>query len=351
MAHRVLIKLDNNENGLKHQLGVLPLKENIVYDKLPVGDILYLVDKVPTLLIERKEVGDFRGSVADGRFREQRSRMIELRKEFPHIILAFLFEGSFASLNYNPNSSIQQRTLEDLANDLGPKYGICRLRSNSLMDTLRLIGRYENVYKEKGPTADIVASNNIAESMSIGKKRGIDRESFAPCALSLVPGLTREAAMSVTAVYPTLLGLITAFEGIDDDKTREELLVGFQYGDGLSIGPTVAKRVYHFLLDIDPPPPKPKRKAPSQDANSKKHKADPKLKRKAVSQDTNSKKQKLGDNATESSSSSPSPVRNKDKSPKRSPKLKLQFTKLRPSDAEKVVQKTRRRKRQVIDDD
>lgn len=255
MPHAVEIKIDAREGALRKWFEEVP-KKNVTIEQMDVGDILFVVDGVPALLIERKEANDFRGSVATNRFREQRSRMVDLMKEQPHLLTAFLFEGRFDKLYYNPNSRIQEITLRNLANDLGPKYGIGRLESIDLHDTLRLIGRYDNVYAEKGHPRDIADANSITESLSLGKKRGIDQESFAPCALSLIPGLTREAALSITAVYPTLLSLFSALESIDHERGREELLIGFEYGDGLRIGPTVAKRIYHFLLDVKEQPKK-----------------------------------------------------------------------------------------------
>jgi len=330
MPHKVVIKLDTSETAIRAKLAVLPPKPNIISEQLPVGDVLFLVDDVPALLIERKDANDFRGSVAKGRFREQRTRMLDLRKQHPNLTLAFLFEGSFDKLYYNPASSIQQRTLEDLANDLGPKYNICRVQSANVMDTVRLIGRYENVYAKKGPPASIVEGASIVATMSLGKKRGVDRLGWSPYALSLIPHLSREAAMSVTAVYPTVLALISTYQQIADERTREELLVGFQYSDGLSIGPTVSRRVYHFLMDIDPPP---KKKRAQKSASARPPRAP-------------SPPQK---NPFESSSSEEEPPRKRDASPARRT-IRLPASSLSIESFDLEAPPVARRNRPVLDD-
>jgi ERCC4-type nuclease len=250
MPHNVSITLDTSEGGLRGWLQQLPEKTNLNHEALPVGDILFYVDAKPTLLIERKEVGDFRSSVADGRFREQRSRMIDLRKQMPELVIAYMIEGDFSNLNYGHHSRIPQHFLENLVNDLGPKYRICVVRSKNLLDSLRLIGRFENMYRENGPTSQILNEDDPVRTYTIGKKRGLERNQFAACALSLVPGVTREAALSITAVYPSLRILTHALEALDTDTEREQLLVGVGYGNGLKIGKTVAKRISDWLMDM-----------------------------------------------------------------------------------------------------
>ena len=268
MSHKVSIRIDTSEVALRNWLKRLPPKQNLKFRKMPVGDILFIVDTKPVLLIERKEVGDFQKSVSEGRFREQRSRMIDLWNEHPQLTLAYLIEGDLNKLEFNPHGQgIQLSHLRDLINDLGGVYGIVHLTSINVTDTMRLIGRYENVYRKKGSVVDITSASSITKNMSIGKKRGMDPDQFGPCALSLIPGLTREAAMAVAVIHPTLFSLISAYEDQDNHRDCGDLLVGIQYGDGLKIGKTVSRRVYVYLMDIQPPPKKPapsppKRKAP-----------------------------------------------------------------------------------------
>ena len=249
MVYNVTITLDTSEGGLRGWLQQLPEKSNLTYEPLPVGDILFYVENKPTLLIERKEVSDFRGSVADGRFREQRSRMIELRKQMPGLVIAYLIEGDFSTLNYRQHSRLPQNFLENLVNDLGPKYNICVVRSKHLLDTLRLIGRIENIYHENGPITYILDKDDPARTYTIGKKRGLDRNQFAACALSLIPGVTRDAALSITAVYPTLRALTQAFETASTNTERDQLLFGIGYNN-LKIGKTMAKRICDWIMDI-----------------------------------------------------------------------------------------------------
>lgn len=75
--------LDDRENGLRPLLS----QEEFPFTHLPVGDIWIAVDQETKeirehgLIIERKSVADLEASILDGRYREQRSRLLSYSSE------------------------------------------------------------------------------------------------------------------------------------------------------------------------------------------------------------------------------------------------------------------------------
>lgn len=64
-----MLRLDNRERDL------IPLLPTATVQQLPVGDI-WIGEGPGSLVIERKAVADLESSLLDGRYREQRTRLL-----------------------------------------------------------------------------------------------------------------------------------------------------------------------------------------------------------------------------------------------------------------------------------
>jgi ERCC4-type nuclease len=126
--HKVSIYIDAKEPVLPGLVRAIypDLSESsfVLGKALPTGDIRVDVDDSPCLLIERKEVNDFVGSLSNNHFREQRARMIEDREKHPRLILMVLMEGNFDSVDWTKRVKINRSYCEQICRELVYKYNI-----------------------------------------------------------------------------------------------------------------------------------------------------------------------------------------------------------------------------------
>lgn len=310
--NEVKVRIDTAERDLYQIFQAVPT-EYISFATLPVGDVEFWIkpqnetESCRIAMWERKDVRDLVSSLSDGRFREQRTRMLLERKNNPELNIAFLIEGDIAffdnpeseevtahelnvcreqiarieadrslsdesrirlkkmyetrarRLNYT-RSNWSKQYIGNILQDLGAKYGIQVLYSDSIVDTVRLIGRYEKVYKTEGGVRDLESKAAVINVMQTGRKKGMTPQEFFPCALSLVPGLSREAAIAVGVRWCSFDDLINCGYAYDEevDASKDEwhnrcldLLAGLEYGNGKKINKPTSRRVYQYVYGFE----------------------------------------------------------------------------------------------------
>ena len=67
------IVIDNREAKLKEYFKG---KENIQFENLDIGDIVFKLEEQIIFIIERKTINDLYCSIKDGRYKEQKNRML-----------------------------------------------------------------------------------------------------------------------------------------------------------------------------------------------------------------------------------------------------------------------------------
>ncbi len=82
------IVVDLRENSLKE---LLPKEDFIQYTQLPLGDIVIKSGEEILYIIERKTLDDLNHSISDGRYHEQKHRLME---HFPCSNIIYLIEGT-----------------------------------------------------------------------------------------------------------------------------------------------------------------------------------------------------------------------------------------------------------------
>ena len=92
----VVIKIDNREGALKALIkqdsGLN--NENVIYENLPLGDILISVNECVSFVFERKTYTDLLASISDGRYKSQKQRLMEA---YPVDNVFYILEGSLPS--------------------------------------------------------------------------------------------------------------------------------------------------------------------------------------------------------------------------------------------------------------
>ncbi|OVA11675.1 ERCC4 domain [Macleaya cordata] len=249
-VYDVILILDDREHFAKNNKGSRSRKiiENISSEfkiqvevrRLPVGDGIWIArDKhlenefVLDFIVERKEVDDFRQSIRDNRYKDQKLRLLRcgIKK------LIYLVEG-------DPNFSEAAETIKTACFTTEILEGFDVQRTSGLLDTLRKYGYLTQAiihyYREK-VCNDKIKHNGICPSFDEFIKKCEDLEKITvsdvfAVQLMQVPQVTEEIALAVLDLYPTLLLLARAYSVLEGDVQAQEEMLKKQ-GNNLISGP------------------------------------------------------------------------------------------------------------------
>ena len=242
--------IDTREHALKRCLG-----SGFTSKALTVGDIwIQRVELLPTgtienpppaesaaalngLIFERKSLADMQASLFDGRWREQKARLLHVCHE-NKMRAAYILEGSLSF----PPSNLTVSAIRKLVNRLQFHHDIPVLWSETVDDTADLVKTALEQF-QADPTAFEKWSGDAAVNQgaywqtlsAVKKTNNDDPETFARQVLALCPGLSIQVADAIMkAAGPRLADVFAK-----DEKT----LADIKTPSGRRVGPVVAKRL------------------------------------------------------------------------------------------------------------
>jgi len=213
---------------------------NCTIKQLDIGDFIIKNKSKDSIihLIERKTISDFSASIIDGRFREQRERMLSLNNNSTldtKICIWYIFEECHKlvgnKLYYSMISAIINLQLV---------HGIKILFSKSKESTMDLIkSLYKRTQTQLKQTPEL--SSKTGESnlnfMAIQAKKEIKSDNLFVLQLCMINGVTVKKAKVIQEKYPTHYELMNAF------KESGEFLLSDLKVDNRRLGLTLSKRI------------------------------------------------------------------------------------------------------------
>lgn len=227
--------------------GILDMRERDLIQKLgwptrslPVGDIWIGVDMSGNLgpggvVAERKSVADLEASIMDGRYREQRTRLLshcQLNGYRP----LYIIEGELDRLN----GRLAKQALRKFLTRLTLRYGVAVLQTDSTEDTSKLCKELADQIKEDPKVfhSEEAAKVQYTDTISVYKRGNKDDPAvFASAVLQQCSGISAAGATAILAVYPTLSAVWTATE-----QQLAVILIGKR-----KLGLVVAQRLHTLL--------------------------------------------------------------------------------------------------------
>ena len=229
--------LDTRESEL------IKLLENPTVKQLPVGDIWIGLtpeeEKVAEggLIIERKSIKDLEASILDGRYREQRGRILSYCQENKTQPL-YILEGSLSS----NTGRLKKSAIMKFINRLTLHYQIPVLQTQSVQETAELIQALIEQWKED-PTS-LKRTNElvkVSDGIHVQKKANAnDHRQFSISCLAQCTGVSVKMAEALVDTFGSLKGVIEA-----PIKEIEVVKVGTR-----KVGPVVSKRLSELLNNI-----------------------------------------------------------------------------------------------------
>ena len=226
---------DNRERDL------IPLLPNVFVRALPVGDIWIGLSgenvQVGSLVIERKAIADFEASIKDGRYREQRVRLLTHCQETGARPL-YIIEGAID----RPNAGrFGGNTLRKFLHRLQIRYGVAVIHTDSLEGTANicqvLLDQWntdKDVFK-----AEDGAKKDYASSVTINKRGNKeDPKVFASMVLQQCPGVSAAIAKAILGKAATLTSVWAL--------TEKDMAI-IPVTEKRKVGPALAKRLWTLL--------------------------------------------------------------------------------------------------------
>lgn len=188
-------------------------EKNIKYEEqnLHLGDFLIH----DSLLIERKTMDDLSASITDGRYHEQKARLLQT-----HFQVLILIEGVKTN-----KSGIPQKTLTNVMLKLALRDGFHVLRTSSMHETAEILALLSEhyPYKEHQSTSQPV--------LPLPKK--MHAHSYT-CMLCCIQGVSKMLAKRIQEKFPTMHEFVTNAT-IDNLRTIDK------------IGPKLAEKIINAV--------------------------------------------------------------------------------------------------------
>ena len=174
----------------------------ITIENLLVGDIHIRKGDQTVYIFERKAKGDLDASIKDGRYHEQKSRLLETG--IPRKNIVYIIE----QLAKPRNDAAHKRVWSAICNTQH-RDGFTVFQTKNVADTVDyLVSMATSVNKFEA----IEDSNPIDEVNINIKKRQVTQEEWFKYSLTLVPKCSLNIAKVITSKYPNMTSLISAIE-------------------------------------------------------------------------------------------------------------------------------------------
>ena len=245
-----ILKIDNREKDL-----IQLLKEkniNFINENLDIGDFLICDnDNNILIIIERKKYSDLSASIKDGRYKEQKERLMHSTSYKVRKI--YLLEG-----NNIKDFQFSLKTFESIIINTMIRDEIFIFNSKSLSDTVNFIeGVLTNIPKYMDKLLKEIVDNEEKSFENIYNCKKVKKDNITPeiCfrnQLSQIPGVSTKISDIFVDKYKNMNNFLNNLnkDGNNEKEKIIEIISNFKYGINLKkIGLKTAEKIYTFLYE------------------------------------------------------------------------------------------------------
>ena len=259
------------------------LNVDYIKENLDLGDIIFKNNNEIILLIERKTMDDLSASIRDGRYKEQKVRLLNTNINKNNIM--YLIEGKFEN-KQKINGISCDSLLGSIVNTIF-RDNILVFMTNNLSETIKFILKLKNIpnYKNKLINTKIENNDNISNDINIcdnpdipsniSCNNGSDtknngekiiyedylktkKDNMTPgvcfsIQLMQIPKLSNTIVKGVKSKYNNMYELCMDYnnynEEIDKEKMLENIEISVANGKKTrKLGKVLSKRIYEYLI-------------------------------------------------------------------------------------------------------
>ena len=225
------IIIDNREKDLIQLFKI----NNIIHEtkNLEIGDIQFIVDNEIIYIIERKTYNDLGASIRDGRYKEQKIRLLANNNNN----IFYIIEGDKNKCKTLAYTGLLGSIINMLFRD-----NIKIINSTDINETYKIITQIKEKYNNgKFKKIDCDKSNYVS-SIKTNKKENLNKNLCSIIQLSVIPGVSKKIAEIIINKYESLSNLIEEF------KKNDNLLLADIELEKRKLGKVLSKKIYDFLL-------------------------------------------------------------------------------------------------------
>lgn len=246
----MILTIDHREKDLKVAF------PDAIYQNLDLGDIQirYKDSDKLFLLIERKTMNDLVSSVNDGRYREQKKRLLE--SGHPKNQILYILEGRVKDI---PGHT---KTLYGMIINTMYRDKIPVLRLENIDETIFFIKRIiEKIESNDGiicnnMTSETECDTNLEylSTIKLKKKDNLTSNNCSILQLAQIPGMSIQNAQIIINTYQSLANLINTYYQTDEDKRTillSDLEISITNGKKRKLGKVLSERIYQYLFNLE----------------------------------------------------------------------------------------------------
>lgn len=199
---------------------------------LPIGD--FIINDF--IVIERKTLSDLSSSITDGRFREQKQRLLESVKDPCRIL--YIIE------NNNGRLGVSETVLHSAMINLIFKHKYKMLQTRDNNDTFNnVLLLYKKI--QTGDISDVSDVGNV-ELKLISKGDKIMSNVFIN-QMCVISGVSRVIADAIKVKYNTMSNLINEWGKLENIGDREKMLMDVKITEKRKVGKALSKKIYEAI--------------------------------------------------------------------------------------------------------
>jgi crossover junction endonuclease MUS81 len=243
-----LLELSNVTDTTPNACSVNGVDINYCTVNLEVGDfVIKNSDGNVLVIIERKSVRDLCASITDGRFRQQKERLLESTND-PCKVL-YIIEGHKGSVGSQKGVSqkgvLSQTIIDGSIHNLLFRHNFKVLWTENESDTLNNIAL---LYKKYNKGEFDTTPQQVAPTKLVAKGVKISDNIFA-LQLSAIPGVSYSAALQLSKVYKNMKELVDAYNELETEIDKEKMLINVQLNETRKVGNALSKKIYVCVHD------------------------------------------------------------------------------------------------------
>ena len=225
------IIIDNRENNL-----IKLFEENnikCIKKNLEIGDIQFIENDKIIYILERKTINDLGASIKDGRYKEQKMRLLSNHSDN----IYYIIEGNIDDCN-----TLNRKALMGSIINMSFRDNIKVISSNNIKDTYDIIVQIQKKYNEGKFKKIETTQDNYISTIKTNKKENMNKELCNIIQLATIPGVSQNISKIIMEKYETLSNLIEEYK-----KNDNLLLADISLGKR-KIGKVLSTKIYDYLI-------------------------------------------------------------------------------------------------------
>ena len=222
MSNKLIIIIDAREHKLYEDIIARDLdtyndKIEIIKENIDLGDIHIVYNDI-FFIFERKTTGDLQSSIQDGRYKEQKTRMLA---NYTQKQISYIIEGDdvLSSKTYNKSRMLQGAYIHTMFRD---NIRVLYTKNTNETATLILTISTKIIDNPQHFINNDEKDTDYTSCIKLKKKKieNIDEYTCYIMQLSQIPYISNVIAKNIASTYPNMLSLIDTLKNCDN-KNKE----------------------------------------------------------------------------------------------------------------------------------